>query len=1800
MLQIPGYQIKQLLHDSIQSRVYRAEREGDGEAVILKVLAEDYPSPQRIARFRQEYEIALQLADVEGVVKVFGLERVQNRYVMIQEDFGGRTLREYVQGNERLPLSKLLGIMVGIVTVLGEIHQHHVIHKDINPGNILYNPAEDEVRIIDFGLATVLSRETTTFRHPNVLAGTLAYISPEQTGRMNRDIDYRTDYYSLGATFYEMLAGQVPFLTDDPMEIIHSHIAQEPAPITVLKPLIPEMVSQIVLKLLAKNAEDRYQSAYGLKEDLGICLEAWQEKQAVPVFRLGGKDQTNQFQIPQKLYGREREIEQLLAAFERITVGGHELMLVTGPSGIGKSVLVREIYKPITGQRGYFIAGKFDQLQRDKPYAPLIQAFQALIRQLLTESEADIRRWREKLQGALAPNGQVIVDVIPEMALVIGEQEGVPSLPPAEAQSRFRLVLQNMMRVFTAEEHPVVLFVDDLQWADSSSLDLLQLLLTDAETHHLFVIGAYRDNEVNQAHRLMTMLGVLQQKQVAIQRIELAPLKLAHVVMLLEETLQAEDEVVWPLAQLVLDKTGGTPFFVTEFLKSLYQEKLISFDFQEGGWQWDLGGIQTQMITDNVVSLMSDKVRKLPAETQAMLQLAACIGNQFELRTLAVVRREGVAVVAEALWPALIEGLIIPLSEQYQVAQIAILDEGDVASIVYKFAHDRIQQATYDLIAVDERGEMHYRIGKEMWREASGDGLYQYLFDIVNHLNAAQVAGVVVRERQEVVGLNLEASRKAKSSAAYEAAYQYASTALDLLPETAWEDSYDLALGVYTEVAETAYLNGHWEKIEPWVAAVQTHGKNALDKVRIYEVTIGAQLAANQPNQAARTALEALRLLGIKIPIEPHFGHVVSSLMRTEILMVGRKIERLASMTAMSLADKLAAMRIMSTVSAAAYIANPQLFALLALKMVRLSVRYGPAPASAQAYATYALILTSNLGQIERGFSFSDLALQLVDRFDAPELRAKILLTTYGFTRHWRQPYEEVLPYLVEAYHVGLDAGDVTFAAYAYNTRGAMGTTMGENLEVLQKYIETGQAIFRQLGQLSPLQNGIIRLDYTSRLRGIEGQELVLPNGEVTSSEEMLALFIENNDRLGSLSYYFYDLVYNYLLENWEEAFASAEELKTYADSGQGLSWNVDIKFFDALLRLVRAEKSTGWERMKLLAQVRLNWRQLRIWADHMPQNCSQRVALVAAEWYRVQGKVGAAQKRYEEAIGLAQKHKHVFDEGLAQELAGKFYLGLGRERIARLYLRDARYAYEQWGSGAKVAHLDEKYGRLWQQGAERMTAANSLALSIFASHDDIGQGAGLGALDLATVLKASQTLSREIVLENLLHQVMKIVIENAGAQRGILILKKDGEWVIEAEARVGGDDEAEGVEVLQSLPVANQAQTAVPVAIINYVARTNESVILNDARHEGAFIQDRYVREYQPKSLLCTPLRTQGKVVGVLYLENTLTTGAFPAERIEVLNLLSSQAAISIENASLYDELSDSLAQQVALTKAYSRFVPPEILDLLGRKRITDVQLGDQIEEIMTVMFADIRSFTSLSERMTPAENFRFVNDYLSQVSPVIRQHYGFIDKYIGDEIMALFPRSADDALAAAVALQEAVAAYNIERPEQADIAIGVSLHQGSVMFGTVGEVARMEGTVISDAVNLASRLEKLNKQYGTSIIVSESTLAAAQTREQYHVRFLGQVQVKGKEDFVGIIEVLDGEALPMRALKIKSLPDFEQGMKHYQRGEFAEALFCYEQVLALNPQDVAAKLYRKRALAMQAKEVGGDWEAVELLDEG
>ncbi len=1505
--QIPGYALVEQLYEGSRTVVYRAVETSSQQQVIIKFLKQNYPDFNDLLQFRNQYTIARNL-DIPGVVRPYKLEACGNSYALVMEDFGGCSLRHYAQ-NHPLSLREILAIALQLTDILHGLCQHRVIHKDIKPANILIHPQSQQIKLIDFSIASLLPKETPEIKNPTGLEGTLAYLAPEQTGRMNRGIDYRADFYALGVTLFELLTRQLPFQSSDPMELVHCHLAKCPPTVQSLRPEIPSVLSEIVSKLMAKNAEDRYQSALGLQHDLQICLTQLKETGEIATFEIGQRDISDRFNLPETLYGRASEVKTLLESFERVSKGASELLLVAGFSGIGKTAVVNEVHKPIVKQRGYFIKGKFDQFNRNIPFSAFVQAFRDLMGQLLSESDAQLAIWKTKILAAVGENGQVIADVIPELERIIGPQPPVAELTGSAAPNRFNLLFQKFIQVFTTSEHPLVMFLDDLQWADSASLNLLKLLMGKASAGYLLILGAYRDNEVFPAHPLMLTLEEIQESAAIVHTVTLAPLQEMTVNQLVADTLSCSHELAYPLTHLVYQKTQGNPFFTTQFLKALHEEGYIQFQPELGYWHCDMVSVRQLALTNDVVEFMTLQLQKLPIETQEVLKLAACIGNQFDLHTLVIVSQQPETEIAAVLWKALQEGVILPIGESYRFFQFTeAVQTASSCNITasYKFLHDRIQQAAYSLIPEAQKQLTHLSIGQLLLQNSDAIQQDDRLFEIVNQINCGIALVTLPTQRHQYAQLNLQAGRKAKESTAYRAALHYLNDGMQLLSTDGWEVDAKLMHSLYEEAAEVALLNYDFEQMDSLIQVVLQRNNTLFEQLKVYEIKLQAYQVKNQQLQAINIGREILQKLGVILPesATPQAIHqqVEQTLEQTLASQPGRAIADLVTLTPMQDANALAALRIMISLVPSIHQAAPHLFPIIACEEVNLSLKYGNSPFSAPGYADFGIVVSSVLNQLEAGYQFGQLALQIMEQFSEKSVQSMVQFKVAAFNQSNQQSIRQAIDLLKESYRSGLETGDSVHALvstsfrlfYTYLSGTEDLATLLEEIEIYQSRFATSQHF---LTWAYILRSSIQKFTELHENPGCLGLD-------TADEDQHLSFLLQENDELALHLFYLSKLILNYSFGRFPAAIQDADQGATYLKAGLGMPSAPIYYYYDSLIRLTLYPTVDSAQQLKLLAQVRENQEKLRLYANAAPMNYQHKYHLVEAVRYDVSGNRIEAVEWYDRAITDARTNSFIQDEALANELAGRFYLNWGKDKVAASYMQEAYYCYSRWGARAKADDLENRYPRLlrsiFQSGAQSLNILETLATGSV-SHVSMRASTNPGhssstsintTLDFVAILKASQSLSETIQLDELLHQLTQIILQHSGGDRcAVLQPDSTGQWMVQAIA-------TEKATELSSEPLEDYVN--LPIKLIQYAKRTQEAIVIDNCKTDLPVIDD-YLNQHQPKSILCLPLVNRGHLVGMAYLENQATSHVFTRDRTLLLNFLCTQAAISLENARLY-----------------------------------------------------------------------------------------------------------------------------------------------------------------------------------------------------------------------------------------------------------------------------------------------------------
>jgi predicted ATPase/signal transduction histidine kinase len=1495
-LHLPGYELFEEIHYHSKSIVYRAKQKGiDGESasrpVIIKTLSTEHPSYQEIINFSHQYNIAKDL-DLPGVINFYSLEKYDQGCAIVMEDFGGIALDEYRQG---LSLTDILEIGIQLADTLQALAQQRIIHKDIKPANILIHPVTKKVKLIDFSIASLLPRETPEIVNLQLLEGTLAYLAPEQTGRMNRGVDYRSDFYALGVTLYELLTGKLPFETTKPIELIHCHLAKIALPVTQVNVNIPTMVSQIVAKLMAKNAENRYQSALGLRHDLVECLTQWQSTNTISEFEIGQRDISDRFIIPEKLYGRATEVQTLLNAFARVSQGQTEMILVAGFSGIGKTVVINEVHKPIARQQGYFIKGKYDQFNRDLPLNAFVQAFRDLVGQLLSESDAQLASWKKRILMAVGENSQVLIDVIPSLQAIIGSQPSSPELTGVAAQQRFNLTFQKFIAVFTKAEHPLVIFLDDLQWADSASLQLIKILMED--NGYLLLLGAYRDNEVSITHPLMLIMEDLKQTKAVVQTITLAPLNVQDTNQLIADTLRCSIDLAQPLTTLVNQKTQGNPFFTTQFLKSLQADGEIKFN-PAGYWECNIAQIQSLALTNDVIELMVKQLQKLPTATQEILKLAACIGHQFDLETLGVISEQSPQIVADTLWLSLEAGLILPTSQVYKFFQLNSsqqLETGQSLNSHYRFLHDRVQQAAYSLIPSDQKQHTHLQIGRLLLANTPTNQQTNQLFEIVNHLNIAIVIIQDLNEQQILAKLNFQAAQKAKVSTAYTAAFNYAQISQQLLGVAGWQTQYRLTLRLHETLAETALLRGDLKIVPILVEMILEQGKNTLDRLKAYEIIIQFHTIQKQYQQAIARGLEILQQLGVKLTPQPHRLVLIKELMKTKIALSGQSQEHLLGLANIVIPEKLAALRIIDSLQMTAYLGSPKLMVLLATAGIQITLQHGNTPWAASFYAHYCMILSS-LGKLEQSYQIGKLAMLLADRYGDLFITAKVKVIIPWFSQPWQEDLRSSIPVMDEGIKAAIDSSNLTFMGISTGMSMLTRFFASTSLDEIGDRMTDLQSVMVQSKDESSQQYFNLLLQIVQQLRG--KTSALAPLNELSSSA---------NPFLSTM--YGFKTSVAYLLQDIPTALSSADNQLRYESAETSGMTKVHIWMFDALTRLAAYPTSSAAVKKQLLKRVAVNQDNLLIRAKLMPGNFQHKYDLIEAEKCRVLAKPLLAMDLYDRSIAGAKAHKYLQEEALGNELAAKFYLEWGKEKIAATYLQEAYHCYARWGAQAKTDDLEQRYPKLLasiiQSQQPVVSGLSTLATISQAATTIITRGSqSINTFDLVAVIQSTQALSGIVELPALIDQLCQILLKNSGAEICIPILAdhQNGWQVYGTDPNIPVD-RSRAVQKPFQLTCSPLVECSyLPLKLINQTRHSGQVVILTQG--SDMLLEDEYFHRYQPQSAMCLPLINQGELKGLIYLENRHTPGVFSLDQQTVLEIIATQAVITLQNAQLYESL--------------------------------------------------------------------------------------------------------------------------------------------------------------------------------------------------------------------------------------------------------------------------------------------------------
>ncbi|APR82363.1 Signal transduction histidine kinase CheA [Minicystis rosea] len=1460
MTACPPYTIIASLAQGSSATIFRAVRNVDRCPVILKVLDPRLSRPKDLERLQHEHEIGT-LLDAKSIVKPLALETYQGMPALVLENFGGRSLEELL--GAPMTVGRFLPLAMRIAEAVADVHRHGVVHRDLKPGNIIISSTTGEVKIADFGLASRLPRVAQPAPRAQIIEGSLPYLSPEQTGRMNRAVDDRADLYALGIIFHQMLTARLPFEAKDPVEWVHCHVARAPRSPAEVVPEIPDTLARIVQKLLSKMPEDRYQSARGLEHDLGRCLEQWNRSGKIERFALAEHDATGRLQLPQKLFGRAVEMGRLHDTFERVVAtGATELLLVSGYSGIGKSSLVRELDQTIVRERAFFLRGKFESCKRDIPYATLVSAFRELVLEILAESEPRIAEWRQRLLDALGVNGRLIVDVIPPVELVIGPQPPVPELPPTEAQNRLRLVFRHFIGVFARREHPLVIFLDDLQWADWASLSLLEELTTHPDVRHLLVIGAHRDNEVSASHPLALTLSAVRNAGGRVSDILLGPMLPEHLAAFVGEALHCSMEEAAPLSNLIHERTGGNPFFAGQFLLSLHEEGLIAFDEHARAFRWDIAKIRLKSSTDNVVDLMVDKLRRLPPATQKTIERLACMGSAVELGVLSMVHGRSEADMHTDLWEAVHAGLVVCVGG------------------ACKFLHDRIQEAAYSLIPEEERAALHLGIGRLLLAHTAPEALEERVFEIVNQLDRGAALITAPDERERVAELNLVAGKRAESSTAYVSALKYLAAGATLLPEDRWDRRYELTFALELHRADCEYLTGAREAAEMRLSSLSRRARSLVDLAAVTCARLSLHTTVNRADRAVEACLDYLRRVGVQWSPHPTKQEVEQEYERIWQQLGDRSIETLVDLPPMTDPDCRATMDVLTWTVSPAHLTDENLLGLVVGRMVNLCLAHGNSDSACIAYVVFGMFLGSRFNDQRKGYRFGKLGLDLLNKSGPLRFKGRVQLIFGSNVNPWSRHVHTGLSLVRRAFVAAQETGDLMYASYSRTCAITLLLVEGAPLGEVQREAEAALDLVRKAGFGLIEDTLVVQLQLVRALRGSLPEFASFDDTSFDEARFEAHLRDAQRPAFASCWYWIRKLEARLFAGHYAEAVSAAAKAQEILWTSPSFFEIADYHYYGALARAAHHDTASDRERSQILTALAAHHRQLETWAQTCPENFRNRAALVAAEIARIEGRDHDATRFYEEAIRSSRENGFVHNEAIAYETAARFYHTRGFELFADTYLREARDRYLRWGADGKVRALERIHPQLAPQ--KHLAPATTMAMRA-------------EQLDLLSVTKASQTISGEIVLDKLVRTLLEVVLEQGGAERACLIVPREGGLSIEAEA-----DLRQKGAVLH-LHGSDGLLQRFPATLVHYALRTKEDVILSDAAaHAGKFAGDDYIARNKPRSILCMRIVRQAEVVGLLYLENNLLAGAFTLDRLTALSLLAMQAAISLENALL------------------------------------------------------------------------------------------------------------------------------------------------------------------------------------------------------------------------------------------------------------------------------------------------------------
>ena len=1479
------YTLFELITENKIESVYRASNNNSHKNYILKIIKPEFNTIYINERLENELNIGKQI-NCSCIIKPIEIYNHNNSTSLVCENAEGIILNRYIN-NERLSIEKSLEIALHLISAIIEIHRKQVVHKNIHPENVLYNPLDGAIKIMNLRFASAYRETIQVKANQNLMGINLNYISPEQTGRMNRSVDYRTDLYSFGIILYELLTGQCPFSGSDPAETIYNHIAKIPTEPSVKNTLVPEVLSNIVLKLIEKNPDKRYQNAQTIKRDLEYCYQQYLSHKGIPDFEIACNDISSNFTLSQKIYGRDNEKQKIIQLFEKCRAGEKQLLLLSGVSGSGKTTLVHEALNQLTQYKLFFIEGKFNKFSVNNPYSGIIDAVKSLIEQVLTKEKEQVENFKQQILNSIPASGQTLIDLIPEIEHIIGQQAATEEIDAEERLNRFRLNFVKFIQTFAQKEHPLVIFLDDIQWADNSSLQLLENLLTSSQSRYFMLIYALRHNEIESEHPVHQFITQIESSDIQAQNIILESIELEDTAELLKDTLKRDFKEIYNLAKSVHLKTKGNPFYIKQFIKNLINQRLISFDFDKTMWVWDIKKIHSMSYTDNTAHYMIEVIQKLPPNMIEILKIASCIGLKFDLKTLALVNKMELKPTAGHLNIAIREGLITPINEAFGFNT----DMFDEYNFTYKFLHDNIHQAFYSLIPDKDKKEIHLNIGKVIEENSFGQANKNLLFNIVAQKNRAIEILNDENEILKLAELNLEAGKRAKEKAAYSSSLEYFQIGLNLLPYTAWTKNYNLKYSLSIETAEAAYLTKDYERSELLIIDILKNAKNLTDKAPAYIIRIQSYKAMNKMRISLDAGIDALKAFGYHFPKKPKKTDILKALIKLKLTIGKKTPEQLFELPDMTAPNQLAAMRILSNVLPSAYIACPDMLPLLTFKQVQLSVKYGNAPVSSYAFAVYGLLMAHALNDIENAYKYGQLALKLLQKFKVNSLKTKVYFVFYLTLNHLKNHLAESITPFYDAYLNGLENGDLEYAGNNIGMHLTYSFFAGKNLNDLDNEMSYYYENLLELGQFANL-NYIKSFQNAIKLLKNSNSEIIHPD------EYILQFHKDGSDTLGRFLVYFTKAFVSYLLADYTTAKENTEKALPFIDGALGIIYTPLFYMLDSLI-LIAVMQEANTKDKKLIQKIKKNQQKIKKLTLSAPVNYENKYLMVEAGLQAVLGNTEKSASLFKSAAELSAKNHFIFEEGIANLLLGKLLIKEQSDE-ANKYILNAYNHFVKWGANAVADKIELKY--------REILLSNAVAGNDGQNENELPtllKPLSSENIDLKTIMDASVAISEEIHLDSLLKKLLSITLKNLGASKAILLLNEKQSLKIKA---IKTKALLEPI-LVDSMPYENSKDLS--HEIINYVFRTHKTVILNNASEEGEYTYTSYIKENSPKSILCHPILYQKKFIGIIYFENHLATNAFSSSKLEILKLLNGQISVSIEKALSYLDLEQKVRER-------------------------------------------------------------------------------------------------------------------------------------------------------------------------------------------------------------------------------------------------------------------------------------------------